>query len=99
MVTEVGNLVSDWSMESPVLSFHTELASWHSRCVIMGKNTTGDSEMLKALLSISGILQGGFESLKLKVGEVNTNISKMDDSMNKQFDSPVADSDESDHEE
>ena len=44
------------------------------------------ADMLGALNAISGILQGGFAALNNKVGEVNTNMVKLDDNMTKRLD-------------
>ena len=54
---------------------------------VPAKNPPPQSDaMLNALTSISSILQNGFESLKDKVGEVNTNMKTLDNNMSKRFD-------------
>ena len=52
------------------------------------------SGMLGALLSISNILQKGFNTLETKVGEVSVNMNKMDDNLNKRFDDMLVQSEE-----
>ena len=49
--------------------------------------------MLKALSSIGVILKDGFESVRNKVGEVNTNMISLDVNMSKRFDALEADAD------